>query len=103
MYPDLELRSNGVSTPFEKQKKTLLNYIPNVVEAFKGIRKVSNYYRRILVQNKPKGKPTYKDKIEKMFDITLRQGNVNKVAGMLNSSMIPVNHGDILHRLFLGI
>ena len=61
MYPDLELRSNGVSTPFEKQKKTLLNYIPNVVEAFKGIRKVSNYYRRILVKKKPKGKLTYKD------------------------------------------
>ena len=27
---------------------------------------------------------------------------MNKVAGMLNSGMIPVNNGDILHRLILG-
>ena len=34
-----------------------------------------------------------------MFDISLRQGYVNKVAGMLNSGMISVNKGHILHRL----
>ena len=54
-----------------------------------------------MVKKKQKGKLTYKDKIEKRFDISLRQGYVNKVTGMLNSGMIPVNIGDILHRLVL--
>ena len=40
--------------------------------------------------------------MEKRFDITLTQGYVNKVAGMLNTHMIPVNSGDILHHLILG-
>ena len=34
--------------------------------------------------------------------MTLRQDYVNKVAGMLNSGMIPVNNNDILHRLIQG-
>ena len=33
----------------------------------------------------------------KKFDISLRQGYVNKVVGMLNTGMIPVNQCDILH------
>ena len=32
----------------------------------------------------------------------LRQGYENKVAGMWNTGMIPVNNGDILHWLNLG-
>ena len=64
IYPDLELRSNGVSPPVDKHGKTPLDYIPNVVEAFKRIKKWSHYYRRILVQKKPKGKLMYKDNIE---------------------------------------
>ena len=61
--------------------KTPLDYIPNVVEAFKRIKNLSNYYRKILVQKKPKGKLTYKDKMERKFDISLRQGYLNKVTG----------------------
>ena len=64
IYPDLELRSNGLSTQVDKQVKTPLNYIPNVVEASKRIKKGSNFYRRILVEKKPKGKLIFKDKIE---------------------------------------
>ena len=30
------------------------------------------------------------------------QGYVNNVAGMLNTGMIPVNNGDIMHNLILG-
>ena len=59
---DLELRSNGVNTPVDKQGRTPLDYISNVVDAFKRIKKGSNYYRSILVQKKPKGKVPYKDK-----------------------------------------
>ena len=40
--------------------------------------------------------------MKKRFDISLREGYVNKGAGMLNQGMIPVNNGDILHRLILG-
>ena len=40
--------------------------------------------------------------MEKIFDVTLIQGYVNKVAGMLDQSMIPVNKEDILHYLILG-
>ena len=60
IYPDLKLSSNGVKTRVDKQGKSPLNNIPNVVEAFKRIKKGSNYYRRILVQQKPYGKTTYK-------------------------------------------
>ena len=74
-----------------------LNYIPNVVDAFKRIKRGSNYYRRILAQKKPKRKVAYKDKMEKRFDISLRQGYINKVAGMLNQGMIPVDNIDMLH------
>ena len=42
--PELKLSSKGVNTPGDKQGKTPLNYIPNVVEAFKRIKKGSNYY-----------------------------------------------------------
>ena len=83
-YPDLELGYNRVNTPVDKQVKTPIDYIPNVVDAFKRI----NYYRKILVQKKPKRKLMYKDKMAKRFDITLRQGYVNKVAGMLNNGVI---------------
>ena len=53
-----------------------------------------------MVQKKPKGKLTYKDNMEKRFNITL-QGYVNKVAGMVKACMIPVDNDDILHRLIL--
>ena len=55
IYPNLELNSKGVNTPVDKQGKTPLDYIPNVVEAFKMTKKGSNYYPRILVQNAPNG------------------------------------------------
>ena len=48
IYCDLELNSKGIDTPVDK-KKTPLDYIPNVIVAFKRIKKGSNYYRRILV------------------------------------------------------
>ena len=79
-YPDLELKSNGVNTPVDKQKRTPFDYIPPVVDAFKRIKKGSNYYQRIFVKKKPKGKLAYQNKMEKSFDITLKQGYVSKVA-----------------------
>ena len=48
------------------------------------------------------GKITFKMKMEKRLDTTLRQGYVCRVAEMLNKGMIPTNNGDILHRLILG-
>ena len=98
-YPDLELRSNGVNIPVEKLGRSPLDYIHCVVGAFKSIKKLSNYYWTILVQKKPKRKIAYKDEMEKRFDVSLRQGYVNKVTGMLSKGMIPVNNEDILHRL----
>ena len=53
------------------------------------------------MQKKPLGKKTFKTKMEKRLDTTLRQGYVCKVAEMLNKDMIPTNNGDILHRLIL--
>ena len=100
-YPDLELGSNGVNIPVNKQGRTPLVYITNVVDAFKRIKKGSNYHWRILVQKKPKERLANKDKMEKRFDITQRQGYVNKVAGMLNQRMVPVNNDNILHQLIL--
>ena len=50
VYPNLTLKSTGVSTPVDKHGKTPLDYVPNIVEAFKRIKKGSSYYRRILVQ-----------------------------------------------------
>ena len=50
VYPNLILKSTGVSTPVDKQGKTPLDYVPNIVDAFKRIKKGSSYYRRILVQ-----------------------------------------------------
>ena len=102
VYPNLTLKSTGVSTPVDKHGKTPLDYVPNIVEAFKRIKKGSSYYRRILVQKKPMGKKTFKMKMEKRLNVTLRQGYVCKVAEMLNKGMIPTNNGDILHRLILG-
>ena len=102
VYPNLILKSTGVSTPVDKHGKTPLDYVPNIVEAFKRIKKGSSYYRRILVQKKPMGKKTFKMKMEKRLNVTLRQGYVCKVAEMLNKGMIPTNNGDILHRLILG-
>ena len=43
------------------------------------------------------GRPTYKEKMEKRFDISLRQGYVNKGTELINSGMIPINNSDILH------
>ena len=68
----------------------------------KKIKKGSSYYWRIVKQKKPFGRPTYKDKIEKRFDISIRQGYVNKVTDLRNLGTIPVGKGDILHRLILG-
>ena len=42
-YPDLELRSNAVNTPVDKQGRTPLDYNSNVIDAFKRIKKGSNY------------------------------------------------------------
>ena len=102
LYPELKLKSKGVVTPVDKQGKTPLDYVPNIIEAFNRIKKGSNYYRRILVQKKPMGKITFKTKMEKRLNTTLRQGYVCKVAEMLNKGMIPTNNSDILHRLILG-
>ena len=101
VYPGLKLKSKGVSTPVDKLGKTPLDYISNVNEAFSRIKKGSSYYRRILVQKKPMGKMTFKMKMEKRLDTTLRRGYVCKSAEMLNKGMIPTNNGDILHRLIL--
>ena len=54
------------------------------------------------MQTKPMGKKTFKMKMEKRLNVTLKQGYVCKVAEMLNKGMIPTNNGDILHRLILG-
>ena len=51
VYPELKLKSKGVDTPVDKHGKTPLDYVPNIVEAFKRIKKES-YYRRIMVQKK---------------------------------------------------
>ena len=72
VYPGLKLKSKGVVTPVDKLGKTPLDYISNVIEAFKRIKKGSSYYRRILVQKKPMGKMTFKMKMEKRLDTTLR-------------------------------
>ena len=56
LYPELKLKSKGVVTPVDKQGKTPLNYVPNIIESFIRIKKGSNHYRRILVQKKPMGK-----------------------------------------------
>ena len=49
------------------------------------------------MQKKPMGKKTFKMKMEKRLNVTLRQGYVCKVVEMLNKGMIPTNIGDILH------
>ena len=72
VYPELKLKSKGVVTPVDKQGKTPLDYVPNIIEAFNRIKKGSNYYRRILVQKKPMGKITFKMKMEKRLNTTLR-------------------------------
>ena len=54
------------------------------------------------MQKKPMGKITFKMKMVKRLDTTMRRGYVCKVAEMLNKGMIPTNNGDILHRLILG-
>ena len=97
VYPGLKLKSIGVVTPVNKLGKTPLEYISNVAEAFKRIKKGSNYYRRILMQKRPMGKMIFKMKMEKRLDTTLRQGYVCRVAEMLNKDMIPTNNGNIVH------
>ena len=54
------------------------------------------------MQKKPMGKMSFKMKMEKRLDTTLRQGYVCRVAEMMNKGMIPTNNSDILHRLILG-
>ena len=39
VYPELKLKSKGVDTPVDKQGKTPLDYVPNIVDAFKRIKK----------------------------------------------------------------
>ena len=39
VYPELKLEFTGISTPVDKQGKTPLDYVPNVFEAFKQIKK----------------------------------------------------------------
>ena len=102
VYPELKLNSKGVVTPIDKSGKTPLDYIDNVADAFKRIKKGSSYYRRILVQKKPMGKMSFMMKMEKRLDMTLRQRYVCRVAEMMNKGMIPTNNSDILHRLILG-
>merc|ERR1712079_681868 len=97
VYTGLKLKSKGVSTPVDKLGKTPLDCISNVNEAFIRIKKGSSYYRRILVQKKPMGKMTFKMKMEKRLDTTLRRGYTCRVVEMLNKGMIPTNNGDILH------
>ena len=63
VYPGLKLKSKGVVTPVDKLGKTPLDYITNVADAFKRIKKGSNYYRRILVQKRPMGKMSFKMKM----------------------------------------
>ena len=101
-YPELKLKFKGVVTPVDKQGKTPLDYVPNMIEAFNRTKKGSSYYWRKLVQKKPMGKKTFKMKMEKRLDTMLRQSYVCKVAEMLNKGMIPTNNGNILHRLILG-
>ena len=73
VYTGLKLKSKGVVSPVEKLGKTPLDYVSNVIQAFKRIKKGSSYYRRILVQKKPMGKKTFKMKMEKRLDTTQRQ------------------------------
>ena len=42
----------------------------------------------MITQKKPSGKPRYKDQMVKRFDISLRQGYVNKVTDLMNSGTI---------------
>ena len=77
--PELKLKSKGVDTPVDKQGKTPLDYVSNIVEAFKRIKKTSSYYRMILVQKKPLGRKTFKTKMEKRLYTTLRDYYVCKV------------------------
>ena len=63
------------------------------------LRKGTTTTAEFMVQKKPKGEVAYKDKMEKRFDISLKQGYMNKVAEMVNQGMIPVNNGCILHRV----
>ena len=39
VYPEFKLKSKGVDTPVDKQGKTPLDYVPNIIEAFKRIKK----------------------------------------------------------------
>ena len=61
VYPGLKLNSKGVVTPADKLGKTPLDYINNVVDAFKRIKKGSSYYRRILVHKNTYGKDVIQD------------------------------------------
>ena len=96
------LEPKEVATHVDKHRRILLYYIPCVILTFKRIKKGSSYYRRIITQKNPFGRPTYKDKMEKRFDISLKRGYVNKVTDLMNSGTIPVGNSNILHQLILG-
>jgi len=95
VYPDLKLKSTGVSTPVDKLGKTPLDYVPN--------KKRVQLLSEDIGAEEAYGNENLQDEDgEKRLNVTLRQGYVCKVAEMLNKGMIPTNNGDILHRLILG-
>ena len=98
----MELKSNGVKIFVDKHGRNSLDYIPCAVKIFKRIKKGSTiYYRRILLKQKPTGSTTYREKMEKRFDITLKQDYVNKVTEMPNNGPIPTGKCDIMNHLIL--
>ena len=62
--------STGVTLPSNKTGDISLDYVSCVSEAFKRINKVSSYYRRTIIYQRPKGTATYKSKLEEQFGIT---------------------------------
>ena len=47
VYPNLKLKSTRVSSPVDKQGKTPLDYVPNIVEAFKRIKKAIRIFGKV--------------------------------------------------------
>ena len=95
----LSLTSKGVTLPYDKPGRTLLDYVSCANYSFKRIHKGYSYCRRILLLHKPKGTTT---KMEKRLKVTLKQSYVNRITAMLNSGMIPPGNSDIIHRFLLG-
>ena len=82
-------------------KRRVKHYIACISEALKRIGKSSSYYRCILLLHKPKGRITYKAKMEKKVEVTLQQSYVNNIMAMLNLRMIPPGNSNIIHRNLL--